>query len=68
MKLNIKDSMYLRYNLIVPSVSPSEFFATHLYEPKSPISTGVMVSVITVLYAWSNESGLNRLSEKDMRK
>lgn len=47
---------YLRYNLIEPSVSPNEFLATHLYWPKSAMSTSIIVNFITTLYTFSNTS------------
>ena len=49
----------LLYNLIVPSVSPKEFLATHLYDPKSDWLTARMLSFITTLYALSISTGSN---------
>jgi hypothetical protein len=49
----------LLYNLIVPSVSPSEFLATHLYDPKSDWLTDLMLSFMTTLYALSISTGSN---------
>lgn len=40
-------------NLITPSVSPSEFFATHLYEPKSDLLTRRIFNIIYFLYPLS---------------
>lgn len=52
----IESGGYLRYNLMEPSVSPSEFLATHLYAPKSSISTSTIVNFITTLYTFSKTS------------
>lgn len=57
-----KKDYYLRYNLIAPSVSPREFFATHLYVPKSVISTFKIVNFITTLYALSTVVSVVNLS------
>lgn len=49
---------YLRYNFMDPSVSPREFFATHLYMPKSLMSTEIIVSFMETLYVLSSSSVL----------
>lgn len=52
---------------MAPSVSPSEFFATHLYSnPKSAISTDKIVSFISTLYAFSKVSGMNLSPENEI--
>lgn len=50
--------VYLRYNFMDPSVSPREFFATHLYMPKSLMSTEMIVSFMETLYVLSSSSAL----------
>lgn len=44
---------HLLYNFIVPSVSPNEFLATHLYDPISAGPTAFTSNFITTLYALS---------------
>lgn len=51
--------IHLPYNLMLLSTSPREFFAIHLYDPKSYFSTDFMVSTIwssnmdlIVLFVW----------------
>lgn len=67
MKYDFKTNMYhyLRYNLIDPSVSPSEFLATHLNWPKSSMSTSTIVNFITTLYTFSNTSWMYLLPKKN---
>lgn len=45
---------YLLYSLMAPSVSPREFFATHLYEPNSEWVIGFMYNFIDTLYSPSS--------------
>lgn len=49
----------LLYSLMLPSVSPSEFFATHRYEPKSLGPTARMCNFMITLYAVSTSTGSN---------
>lgn len=53
---------------MAPSVSPREFFATHLYDPKSAMSTSLMVNFITTLYALSKVSGTNLSPAKKLER
>jgi hypothetical protein len=51
-----------------PSVSPNEFFATHLYVPKSFTSIDRIVSFIITLYAFSTVTGSKRSPIKKKKK
>lgn len=45
--------LHLRSSLINPSVSPSEFFATHLYDPKSCGDNFLIFRIMYLLYPLS---------------